>query len=770
MTAPNFDQRDESPSPRITVCVVTYLTSPYQVEFFNEIAAGGDVRLRVVYLRRQHGDHPWGRVELRHEHLALEGQIEVSPQALRWVLDADLTVCNYYTHWFALAALHLRHLSGRPWAFWGERPGFLRMGLPGRLARKLLLYPISKSEAPIWAIGKSGVEGYLSDWGAGKSYVNLPYFSDLGRFREQSRRASGEERIVLYSGILNVRKGVLELAAGFRAAARVHPNLRLVILGSGPLEGAMRKILQPVSGQVAWEGFREWSELPAFYARADVLCLPTRHDGWAMVIPEALAAGLPVITTMDAGAALELVTDGENGWVLPSSEAKAIEGALVRLAQLPAAELVRASSAARASVGNHTLDEGRRRFVAAATAAMGAFHCRFSAPKEARRCLLITGAYAPDRLRSMRRYSDLVEGVASGVADSVELVDPPVVVGGSSWIPPRLRKMLGFVDKYLFFPLLLRFYAGLRSRRGYECFIHVTDQGLGPLVTWLGGFRVIVTVHDLIAVRGAIGEISGRSPAGWSKGWFQKYILWSLRFPSSVICVSEKTRRDCERLLGPEHHYHCVLNPLDPSFGRQADAAATQELPPSFFLHVGNGLWYKNRPGVLLIYAALKREMREDALPSLVMMGDPASGIEQQLAAELGISGSLIWVARPSTAFIVAAYDRARALIFPSLEEGFGWPVLEAMSRGCPVFASNRPPLTEVGGDAVEYIDPEDAEKAASVIASCLIKGKSWHERQSTKGRSRAEEFSFEHFASQMQEVYGVFCGSGDRLNSPVSK
>ncbi|WP_395739491.1 glycosyltransferase [Prosthecobacter sp.] len=361
------------------------------MEFFNEIAAGGEVQLRVIYLRRQHSLHPWGRVELRHEHVVLEGHSEMIGQAFRWVLGADLTVCNYYTHWFALAALHLRHLSSRPWVFWGERPGFLRLGWLGRLSRRLLLYPIARSVAPIWAIGRAGVVGYMNDWGVDKDYVNLPYFSDLSRFRNQPRAARAEERVVLYSGQLNSRKGVLGLAEGFLVAALVHSNLRLMILGSGPLEQQMREILKPVADRVFWEGFREWPELPAYYARAHALCLPTRHDGWAMVVPEALAAGLPVITTMDAGAALELVTHDVNGWVLPNSSPQAIEQAITRLAELPAEGLARFSAAARESVEGHTLDEGSSRFVTAAREAVAAYSVSLvsQAPANAAKTLIV---------------------------------------------------------------------------------------------------------------------------------------------------------------------------------------------------------------------------------------------------------------------------------------------------------------------------------------------------------------------------------------------
>jgi glycosyltransferase involved in cell wall biosynthesis len=65
-------------------------------------------------------------------------------------------------------------------------------------------------------------------------------------------------------------------------------------------------------------------------------------------------------------------------------------------------------------------------------------------------------------------------------------------------------------------------------------------------------------------------------------------------------------------------------------------------------------------------------------------------------------------------------YSHAAGLIFPSLQEGFGWPILEAQACGCPVFTSNRAPMTEVGGDAAVYFDPTNPQAAAQVIAAAM--------------------------------------------------
>lgn len=739
---------------QVRVCVITYLTSPYQVELFNEIAARGVLHLRVIYLRRQHDQHPWGPVELRHEHLVLDGEPATARRAFTWSFRADLTVCNYYTHWFALAALHIRHLSGRPWVFWGERPGFLKLGWLGRLGRKILLNPIAQSNAPVWAIGRSGVAGYRKDWGEDKVYVNLPYFSDLSRFHHQARATRAGECCVLYSGILNTRKGGLELAEGFKAAALEHPNLRLIILGSGPLEERMRLILAPLADRVSWEGFRQWSELPAYYARADVLCLPTRHDGWAMVVPEALASGLPVLTTREAGAAVELVEQGVNGWLMPAASAAEIASSLRHVATLKPDELAALSHAARESVKSHTLDEGGTRFIQAAHEAMDAFQCRLvgaeNAGKPPTARLLITGSYRPDRLHSMSRYVHLVEEAAASSFGRVERVDPPVIFGGIRCLPARLRKLLAYLDKFVLFPCMLRVRA-TRSKDGQDCVVHVTDQGFGTVIPWIADFPVVVTIHDLIAVRSAAGHIPERSRAAW-RGLFQRHILWALHFPCAVICVSRKTQADCEHLLGLGRDYHVVLNPLDPEFKGDTTQLNVPGLPAAFLLHVGNGLWYKNRPGVLKIYAELT--WRPAPVPELVMMGDPPSMEERSLLGVLKIEDRVIWLSRPPTSWVMAAYDRATALIFPSLDEGFGWPVLEAMSRGCPVFTSNRPPLSEVGGEAVDYIDPENPETAAGVIWARLQEGDSWRVARSSAGRLRAQKFSVERFGEELREVY----------------
>jgi glycosyltransferase involved in cell wall biosynthesis len=133
-----------------------------------------------------------------------------------------------------------------------------------------------------------------------------------------------------------------------------------------------------------------------------------------------------------------------------------------------------------------------------------------------------------------------------------------------------------------------------------------------------------------------------------------------------------------------------------------------------FYLNVGGGQWYKNRPGLLKIFAELRRQ--QTPAPLLVMIGKPLSSIDAALAVELGVADHVRHFSNVSNEDLAAFYSLARGLIFPSWEEGFGWPIAEAQACGCPVFTSNRAPMTEVGGPAAVYFDPANPVDAASRI------------------------------------------------------
>jgi glycosyltransferase involved in cell wall biosynthesis len=337
----------------LRVFVLTDCPSPYQVELFNEIEAQGNCSLEVGYLREHDPDRRWTSSEIRHACVELNGS---GPPV------ADLAVFNYYRHANAERLIEERAAAGGPWCFWGERPGFRQPAWAGRLLRRWKLAKLHASAAPIWGIGQFAIDGYREEFGPGRAYFNLPYFSDLQRF-DVAAREENRERTFLFSGSLIERKGVDLLAAAFVRLAQEVPNVKLKIVGQGELRESLARTLRTVSERVEFVGFKDWEDLPAAYASADVLCVPSRYDGWGLVMPEGLASGLPVIATNRMGAALEFVESGRNGWLISAGDQEALFVAMHEAALMPFDELCEMGFKARESVRAHTLRNGAARFV-----------------------------------------------------------------------------------------------------------------------------------------------------------------------------------------------------------------------------------------------------------------------------------------------------------------------------------------------------------------------------------------------------------------------
>lgn len=346
----------------------------------------------------------------------------------------------------------------------------------------------------------------------------------------------------------------------------------------------------------------------------------------------------------------------------------------------------------------------------------------------------------------MERYVGLLGSVlrSQGIQHQVCRPEPWL---GKAWLPGRLRRWCAFVDKFILFPWVLRRQSLALEKEG-PVVVHVPDQGNSLYLTWFRYGKTLVTCHDFIAIRASLGMGGKPKPS-----IVQKWILYSLRKAKSYVFVSHHTRQLAQSLLGnAASRCAVVANPLDPSWLNAQPPSSEGRKTEPFLLHVGNSAWYKNRPGLFRIYAALRQAL--PLAPALHLYGEPLQPQETALLHELDIVDHVTCHARPTDEAIRLAYHRAEALIFPSLEEGFGWPPLEAMACGCPVFASNRPPLTEIGGDAVEYIDPEHPGQAAALIASRLQQGQPWRNERAAAGRARAAEFNMERFTSEMIAVY----------------
>ena len=345
--------------------IITYIPSPYQVELFNAIALSDRFKLQVAYLKSS-CDAPiaehWQQPNIQHDYVILDECDRKFQQLEQDAIDSDLVVFNYYRH-PRLGQLMDRCVElNKPWCFWGERPGFKHSGLLGWLYRRWKLATLHESSAPIWGVGIWGVERYRSEFSISRNYFDLPYFSDLSRFNTPKRNLNKEKRIFLYSGALIERKGVDLLASAFCHLVEQFDNIELHFVGEGELRPSLERKLAKYQPKVKFYGFQPWEKLPLYYQQADILCVPSRYDGWGMVVPEGLAAGLPVIGTDSTGAAIELIRDSHNGWLIDANSEESLKEAMLQAIKLTPEELTNYSQAASDRAANHSLLQGVQRF------------------------------------------------------------------------------------------------------------------------------------------------------------------------------------------------------------------------------------------------------------------------------------------------------------------------------------------------------------------------------------------------------------------------
>jgi glycosyltransferase involved in cell wall biosynthesis len=336
--------------------------------------------------------------------------------------------------------------------------------------------------------------------------------------------------------------------------------------------------------------------------------------------------------------------------------------------------------------------------------------------------VLVVGNYENDAQTSMQRFAALMVRGLTQAGHRVRTVRPRAVLGQLYPSERGFGKWLGYIDKLGVFPL------SLRTALNWADVVHICDHANSLYTKYLQTFPHVVTCHDLLAVRSALGEIP-QNRTSWTGRQFQRLILKGLAHAQHVVCVSEATRKDLLRIgLIPEHRVSRVYNSLSHPYSPMEQAKAISRIrglgvdpSQSFILHVGGNQWYKNRLGVLRIFHVLMTLSGERKF-KLVMVGKPWTAEMRGFVIAHRMTDVVLELTGATDEDLRALYSTAEMLLFPSLQEGFGWPIIEAQSCGCPVVTSNRPPMNEVGGDAAIYVDPENSELAAATVKRTLAK------------------------------------------------
>ncbi len=249
------------------------------------------------------------------------------------------------------------------------------------------------------------------------------------------------------------------------------------------------------------------------------------------------------------------------------------------------------------------------------------------------------------------------------------------------------------------------------------------------------------------------------------------YLDWSttysLRHSDKIITVSNYSRDQILKTYRCDHDDICRSNKIKvihngfndliyKKIDDQEKIAAVLKkygIEGSYLLYTGRLERKKNTPFLIEAFAKAKAGHR-DIVEKLVLVGDASFGYDEvkYLTHQYGLSSEVIttgWVPESDMPYIV---NGASAFIFPSIHEGFGIPVLQAMNCGIPVLLSDIPVLREIVGDAGFFFDPYNKEQAADTIAKLLLDNE-LKNNLANKGLKRVEEFSWEKCARETLKV-----------------
>jgi glycosyltransferase involved in cell wall biosynthesis len=308
--------------------------------------------------------------------------------------------------------------------------------------------------------------------------------------------------------------------------------------------------------------------------------------------------------------------------------------------------------------------------------------------------------------QSMPRFAQMLKEAFEARGHHVEMWSPRPMLFKRF---PRgwMSKWAGYVDQYVFFP---RWVCKALTRVPADTLFVFCDQALGPWVPLVEDRPHVVHAHDFLALRSALGDVP-ENPTSLTGRIYQRYIRRGFRHARHFISISTKTREDLHRFgevapLTSEVVYNGLNFPYAPMALDDADrilsAAGLTPPPAGLLLHVGGGQWYKNLSGVIAIYA---RYAAQTASPlDLWCVSPEPNALVRTMLSTVPKSGNVRFLSNLDGATMQALYSRAEAFLFPSLAEGFGWPLIEAQACGCPVITTDEAPMNEVAGAAACYL------------------------------------------------------------------
>jgi glycosyltransferase involved in cell wall biosynthesis len=304
--------------------------SPYRVDFFNRL--GERIELTVLFEMNNASDRDknWAAGTFKNfsgfilKGIRTEADKSFCPTILRWLQRGKyqiVIISNYSTPTGMLAIEWLR-LKGMPFVIQADG-GFFKSGTGKK--EKLKKHLISSAE--FWLSSGGKTTEYLVAYGARQDGIYVFPFSSITQTDILAKKLDFDEKKKLRNQ-LGIQGDKIAISVGqfihrkgfdilIRAWTRMKPEYALLIIGGGELEQELAEMIrQNFLANVHLVGFKCMDELYQYYMASDLFILPTREDIWGLVVNEAMACGLPVITTDKCIAGLELIEDNKSGFVV----------------------------------------------------------------------------------------------------------------------------------------------------------------------------------------------------------------------------------------------------------------------------------------------------------------------------------------------------------------------------------------------------------------------------------------------------------------------
>lgn len=344
--------RTKAPTRRPRVIYWNNIPAPYMIERFNALVARGNIELEVWFGARTKRGRSWivdeAAWEFPHRYLPRVGigRYRLSlPTLVLAARSPDLLVSLYATPSF-LVGLRLAWWRGWRTALWVEMT--FDSWVRRRRWKEAMKRAVFRRVDGIITAGQDG-RALAMQYGVpservhiARHVIDVDYFASeaaAARFtRDRTRSDLGVSGVVfVYVGRLWRGKGIDVLLAACAAVDRELPGgTSLLLVGDGPEEDRLARMAASEGIRVKLVGFHQKADLPRLYAAGDVFVFPTLGDPYGLVVDEAMAAGLPVISTTAAGEIRERVVDGMNGYLVSPNDTQGLAAAMQRLAVDPA--------------------------------------------------------------------------------------------------------------------------------------------------------------------------------------------------------------------------------------------------------------------------------------------------------------------------------------------------------------------------------------------------------------------------------------------------